>query len=166
MTATPFFVERPTPPTPGTEEYARWRKEGTINFSGGYLEATYGNLAQTFAMTNTDACDFTTVNVNVRSHQRVNTIGEGARTIGGHSYTKRSFPGRNSSLAAGGQPITIITDIGSYTARLGGKIEDFAAWLCGDGAGQLMGSISFMSSRGRNYGPFGPIAAGTPEGGN
>lgn len=163
MTAEVRFVPRPNPPEAGTDEYARWSSTSTMNFPGGYLEATYGNLIQTFTMTGTDACSSKSVNVSRKSYSRVNVIGGESKTIGATSYTYKAYPKRNASGAAGGQAITIVTDIGSYTARLGGDIQSFATWLCGNGTGQLHGNISFYSEHGAEYGPFAPIVSPTPD---
>ena len=162
MTAEVRFVPRPNPPEAGTDEYTRWSRNSTLNFPGGYLEATYGNLIQTFTMSGTDACSAETINVSRKSYSRVNTIGGDAKTIGATSYTYKAFPKRNSGSAASGQAITVVTDIGSYTARLGGDIQDFVSWLCGNGTGQLHGNISFFSEHGSEYGPFAPIVSSNP----
>lgn len=162
MEPTVYFVQRPTPPAAGTDEYDRWTRSSTLNFPGGYVESAYGNLIQTFTMTNTDACSGTNVNVSRSSHQRVNTIGGQSKTIGAKTFTYKKYPKRNGGGAAGGEVITITTSVGSYTARLGGDIQDFVGWLCGNGTGQLYDAIEFTSPRGSHYGPFAPIASGTP----
>jgi len=162
MEPTPFFATRPDVPQAGTDEYDRWKRESTLNFPGGYVKATYGNLIQTFAMTNTDSCGGEQVNVSRTSHQRVNTIGGDAKTIGAKTFTYTKYPKRNSSGAAGGEVITITTAVGSYDARLGGDIQSFVGWLCGNGTSQLYDSIEFTSPRGAHYGPFAPIASPAP----
>ena len=162
MTATPYFTSIPTPPQAGTDEYTRWTKESTLNFPGGYITATYGNLIQTFSMTGTDACDGTTVSVTRKAHDRVNTIGGSSTPIAQKNFSYKKYPKRNGGSAAGGELITITTSVGSYTARLGGDIQDLVGWLCGNGTGQLYSSIDITSPNGAHYGPFAPIAAGTP----
>lgn len=156
MTATPYFTTRPTPPNPGTDEYTRWSRESTLNFPGGYLKASYGNLIQTFAMTGTDACSGTDVTVSRKSHSRTYTIGGAAQTISQANFTYKKFPKRNGGGAAGGDPITVTTAVGSYTARLGGDIQDLVSYLCGSGQSQMYDSVEFTSRNGAHYGPFGP----------
>ena len=162
MEPTPFFATRPDVPQAGTDEYDRWKRESTLNFPGGYIKATYGNLIQTFSMTNTDSCGGEQVNVSRSSHQRVNTIGGDAKTIGAKTFSYTKYPKRNSGGAAGGEVITITTAVGSYDARLGGDIQSFVGWLCGNGTSQLYDSIEFTSPRGAHYGPFAPIASPAP----
>ena len=157
-----LFITRPTPPTAGTDEYSRWSKEATLNFPGGYITSSYGNLIQTFGMTSTDACSGVTKNVSRKSYSRVNTIGGDAKTIGATTFSYTAYPKRNSGNAAAGQAITVVTSVGTYTARLGGDLQSFVQWLCGNGTGQLYDTISFFSGHGAEYGPFAPIASGTP----
>lgn len=156
------FITRPNPPQAGTDEYSRWSKEATLNFPGGYISSSYGNLIQTFGMTSTDACSGVTKNVSRKSYERVNTIGGDAKTIGATTFSYTAYPKRNSGNAAAGQAITVVTSVGSYTARLGGDLQSFVQWLCGNGTGQLYDTISFYSGHGAEYGPFAPIASGTP----
>ena len=145
--------ERPTPPSVGTEEYDRWKRSATINFSGGYIEAAYGNLIQTFAdLTSTGSTG--TRSVTRKSHPRVNTIGGTPTQVAETTYTQSIIPRRNSSGAAGGQPITVNTPVGSYTARLGGNIEDFVAWVGDSIYVKVIDTMTFASERGATYGPF------------
>ena len=162
MEPTLFFATRPNVPDAGTDEYDRWKRSSTLNFPGGYVESSFGNLIQTFAMTNTDACSGSQVSVSRASHTRTNTIGGATKTIGAKTYTYTKFPKRNGGGPAGGQVITITTSVGSYTARLGGDIQAFVQWLCGNGTSQLYDAIEFTSPRGSHYGPFAPIASPAP----
>jgi len=159
MEPTLYFATRPDVPSVGTDDYNRWKKESTLNFPGGYITATYGNLIQTFAMTGTGACDGVQSSVSRRSHTRTNVIGGDSKTIGATSFTVTKYPKRNSTGAAAGQAITISTAVGSYSARLGGDIQDFAGWLCSDGGkSQIYDTVNFTSGHGAHYGPFGPAA--------
>ena len=159
MEPTLYFTSRPEVPTVGTDDYNRWRKESTLNFPGGYITATYGNLVQTFGMTATDSCTATEVSYTRKQHTRTNKIGGDSKTIDSVAVKFNKYPKRNSSGAAAGEPITVTTSVGSYTARLGGDIQTFVAYLCSDsGRGQLYDPIEFASSRGAHYGPFGPKA--------
>jgi len=159
MTATPLFLQRPDIPGYATDEHDRWKKQAVLNFPGGYIAATYGNLIQTFTMAGTDACSGTTVNVSRTGHTRTNTIGGGSINVAAKTFSYKKYPKRNSSASATGQLVHIFTDVGDYDARLGGDIQDLVGWLCGNGTAQLYGPISFTSPNGAFYGPFSPIVA-------
>ena len=162
MEPTLYFATRPNVPEAGTDEYDRWKRTSTLNFPGGYVEATYGNLIQTFSMAGTDACSGEDVPVSRKAHTRTPVIGGTAKPIEATSFTYKKFPKRNSGGCAGGEVITITTEVGSYDARLGGDIQTFVSWLCGNGTSQLYDAIEFTSPRGAHYGPFAPIAAPAP----
>jgi len=163
MEPTLYFATRPDVPSVGTDDYNRWKKESTLNFPGGYITSSYGNLIQTFAMTGTDACSATEVSYTRREHPRTNVIGGDSIQVRQTPVTFNKYPKRNSTGAAGGEVITVTTPVGSYTARLGGDIQTFVGFLCSDsGKGQLYGPIEFTSPRGAHYGPFGP-GASLPE---
>jgi hypothetical protein len=157
MTGTPSvqFATRPNPPAVTDAEYQAWSRQGTINYPGGYIEATYGDLIQTWSLAATDACAGQQRAVVRTSTTRVNTIGGVATPVAGANYVYTAYPKRNNSLAAGGELYTIHTDIGSYTARVGGDIQTFVAYLC-DNLNQLYAPISFQSSHGAWYGPYTP----------
>ena len=157
MEPTPRFTTRPEVPAVNTDDYNRWKKESTLNFSGGYLTSAYGNLVQTFGMTGSGACSGVEQSISRRAHTRTNVIGGDAQNIGATSFTVTKYPKRNSTGAATGELITVTTSVGSYTARLGGDIQSFVAFLCSDnGSGQLYDPIEFTSGRNAHYGPFGP----------
>ena len=157
MEPTVYFTTRPEVPSVGTDDHNRWKKESTLNFPGGYITSAYGNLIQTFGMTGSSACNGVDQAISRRSHTRTNVIGGDAQNIGATSFTVTKYPKRNSTGAAAGQAITIQTSVGSYTARLGGDIQDFAGWLCSDaGRSQIYDTVSFTSGHGAHYGPFGP----------
>ena len=162
MEPTLYFGTRPEVPQAGTDEYDRWKRISTLNFPGGYVEAAYGNLIQTFTMGGTDACSGTDVSVSRRTHPRVTTIGGPSKQIEAKSFVYKKYPKRNAGGAAGGEVITITTSVGSYDARLGGDIQTFVGWLCGNGTQQLYDAIEFTSPRGAHYGPFSPISAPAP----
>jgi hypothetical protein len=148
-----FMAERPEPPAVDTEAYDRWKQSATINFSGGYLEATYGNLIQTFEDVASSGITGTRA-VTRKKHDRVNTIGGAVTEVEATTYTQAVIPRRNSSGAAGGQPITIITPVGKYSARLGGDIQDFVAFIEDPAEVMVIDNMSFLSERGADYGPF------------
>ena len=154
---TPRFNQRPDPPAVGTPDYDRWKQESALAWPGGTLTATYGNLAQTFALnTIENACAAQTVSVSRAGGSRVNRIGGPATSVKATSFSLRRYPKKNAGNAAAGAAILIRTEVGEYTARLTGSIQDFVAYLCGNGS-RMFGSIYVHSANGAKYGPFNPI---------
>ena len=157
MTDTPTvqFATRPNPPAVTDLEYQAWSRQATLNYNGGYIEATYGDLIQTWSLGATDACAGVATAVVRRQSSRTNTIGGATTTVAGSNYVYTAYPKRNSSLAAGGDVYTIHTDIGTYTARVGGDVQGLIAYVC-TVTNQLYSPISIQSSAGAWYGPFVP----------
>ena len=157
MTDTPTvqFATRPNPPAVTSPEYQAWSRVATLNYDGGYIEATYGDLIQTWSLGSTDACAGQARAVVRAASTRTNTIGMGSTPVAGANYVYTAYPKRNSSLAAGGDLFTIHTTIGSYTARVGGDVQGLIAYVCNK-TNQLYDSISIQSSSGAWYGPFVP----------
>jgi len=157
MTDTPTvrFATRPNPPVVTDLEYEAWSRRGTLNYDGGYIEATYGDLIQTWSLGETDACAGQSRAVVRTSSTRTNTIGGATTPVAGSNYVYTAYPKRNSSLAAGGALFTVHTDIGSYTARVGGDVQTLIAYVCNN-TNQLYSPISIQSASGAWYGPFSP----------
>lgn len=153
-----MFVQRPEPPDANTNEDYMWRKEAAITFEGGYITATYGNLAQTFDLGNTSA-GCSSVDVTRASYTviRTNTIGGESKSVSFPTTTYKRFPSVNASLAAGGEAFTFVTDIGEYTARIGGDVQTVVDWICSNRTA-LFGRLSIFTNRGAQYGPFGNTA--------
>lgn len=150
----PRLLSRPAPPAVDSDEYKQWSKNLTITYEGGYIEATYGNLAQTLAVGPlAGSCQDVPVAVVRKSHPRVNRIGEAPIQIAEARFTYNKYPRRNSGNAAGGAAYTIHTDIGSYTARIGGDVQTFMAWACARSA-QFFGPTSVQTGSGAWYGPI------------
>ena len=142
---------------PGTEtqEYKNWSKNWTIAYEGGYIEAAYGNLVQTLDIgVVANACFDIPVAVVRKAHGRTNQIGSLSTPVAEARFTYNRYPKRNSSAAAGGALYTIHTDLGSYTARVGGDIQTFMAWACSQSK-EFFTPISVQSSSGAWYGPIG-----------
>ena len=146
-------MARPSPPVAGTPEYVAWCKEGAISWEGGYLTATYGNLAQTWDMAKIAPPEGSDKSSSRKKHDRYNTIGGAKKEIPASTYTTTRFPKVNAGQNAGGQPITIITPVGRYTARLGGDIQTFVKWIR-ERDDEIYDNFSFLSSHGANYGPY------------
>ena len=154
MTATPYFATRPDVPAAGSDEVLYWRKEFTVNYEGGSLTAARGNILQTLNVEGaTNFCSVEDKNVSVKAHPRQNSIGGATKSIAGFSYSIKAYPISRAAQADGGQPITVVTDIGEYTARLSGSAAAFAGYLCGN-INVLYGATSFVTEKGTFYGPF------------
>ena len=150
----PRLLSRPEPPAVDSDEYKQWSKNLTIAYEGGYIEATYGNLAQTLAVGPlAGTCQDSPVAVVRKQHPRVNRIGEAAVQIAEARFTYNKYPKRNSGNAAGGAAYTIHTDIGSYTARIGGDVQTFMAWACARSS-QFYSATSVQTGSGAWYGPI------------
>lgn len=148
------FAERPTPPAAGSAEEDRWARDSTIAFPGGYIKSAYGNLVQTWNISaGLAACSSVDVNRSAYSVSRTNTIGGASKTVNYSATTYKRFPGRNGSSAAGSEVWTFVTDLGSYTARVGGDVQTVVQYMC-DQQNQQFGTLEVYSSRGKHYGPF------------
>jgi len=160
-TPTPKLIDgRPNPPAVDSDEYKRWSEQLTVAYDGGYIEAAYGNLIQTLRFATIDAaCADKPVAVVRKQHSRVNRIGDPATQIAEARFTYNKYPKRNSSLAAGGAAYTIHTDVGSYTARIGGDVQTFMAWAC-ERKNEFYSDTSIQTGSGAWYGP---ISAATPN---
>lgn len=131
-----------------------WRKESAITYDGGYISATYGNLVQTFNLGQSlAACASKDVNRVSYTADRTNTIGGSSKKVNVPAKTYKKYNRKNSSLAAGGVPYTFVTDIGSYTARVGGDVQSCIKWIC-DNRNSMYGTLTVYSGRGAQYGPF------------
>ena len=149
-----YFAQRPTPPATDTDEDKMWRKESAITFQGGYISATYGNLVQTWNLGQSlAACSSVAVNRAAYTATRTNKIGGASQSVNVPASTYNRFPRKNGSLAAGGSAFTFVTDIGSYTARIGGDVETCVKWIC-DNRNQMYGTLTIFTDRGAQYGPF------------
>jgi hypothetical protein len=157
MTDTPSvqFAVRPTPPSETDTEYLVWSKRATLNYDGGYIEAAYGDLIQTWSLGESNACTGKTKRVERDSYFRTNTIGGFPSAVAATDYDYTVYPKRNSSLAAGGELFTIHTAVGSYTANVGGDVQTMIAYICTK-TNQLYDPIQIQSSSGAWYGPFVP----------
>ena len=149
------LLSRPEPPEAGSEEDARWKKLTTIAYDGGYIRAAYGNLTQTWAVANKGRFCLASTEVDRAAYsvKRVLTIGTTEKTVNVPASKYKRWPRRNGSSAAAGEPFTFVTDIGSYTARVGGDIQSLLKVLC-DNADQLYGTLWVYSDRGAEYGPI------------
>lgn len=155
MTGETRFATRPSVPDAGTAEEARWKKMATIAYDGGYIRAAYGNLTQTFALSGKNKFCLSSVDVDRAAYtvQRTLTIGTDAKQVSVPASTYKRWPRRNGSSAAPSEPYTFKTDIGSYTARVGGDVQSLLKTLC-DSVDQIYGTLWIYSGRGAEYGPI------------
>lgn len=155
MTGDTRLLSRPSVPDAGTEEEARWKKLATIAYDGGYIRAAYGNLTQTFALAGKNKFCLGQVDVERAAYtvQRTLTIGTESKEVKVPASRYKRWPRRNGSSAAAGEPFTFKTDIGSYTARVGGDVQSLLTVLC-DSADQIFGTLWIYSDRGAEYGPI------------
>ena len=142
-------------PETDSDEDMVWRKESAITFDGGYISATYGNLVQTWNLGQSlSTCSGVDVQRSAYTAKRANKIGDPKVDVSVPSSTYKRFPRKNGSLAAGGLPYTFVTDIGTYTARVGGDVETCVQWIC-DNTNTKYGTLTIYTNRGAQYGPFG-----------
>lgn len=151
QTPTPRFAIRPDVPLVNSFDYRRWSKQFTLSYEGGSITSTYGNLIQTINFSGIPvACNNATKPVSVGATTVVRTIGQPGTPRKAYNYNKPQYYKKNSSLAAGGYPIRVVTDVGEYTARLSGDISALAKYICSH-TGQLYGDVSVFSPSGAQY---------------
>ena len=148
-------MARPTPPDAGTEEDLRWRKEQSISWNGGSLTAAYGNIVQTWVMDENSITKDTAIPVDRAAYkaQRRNKYSDDAKEVNVPAKVYNRYPRHNSSLAAAGEVYTIRTDVGEYTARVTGDVQDFIGFVL-DNRSSLHGTIWIYSGSNAEYGPF------------
>lgn len=122
----------------------------SLSWDGGYLTATRGLLESLYGvdfMSKVGAGQAKTIGVKGHSRQRV--IGGASKTVGAYSYTVIDYPRKVKGGASGGRPIQINVEGDWWTARLGGSVQDFKAWLAG--AGKPTKAFQFATERGGEY---------------
>lgn len=152
QTPAPRIATRPNVPAAGTPEYDRWRKEMSLSYAGGNLTSAYGNLIQTINFAEVPfACgDVDTATISVGAASPVLTIGGPAITRKAYTYTKKKFHKKNSSLAAAGEQVRVVTAVGEYTARLTGSMEALANYFCNNSV-HLYDDVTVYSPSGAAY---------------
>jgi hypothetical protein len=122
----------------------------SLTWDGGYLTATRGLLEALYGpdfMKTVGAGKAKTI--SVKGHSRVRVIGQPAKTIGAYSYAEIDYPRKMKGGAAGGQQIAINYGNAWWSARLGGSIQDFKAFLAG--TGKPVTPFTFASEKGGEY---------------
>jgi len=148
-------MERPTIPDAGSEEDMRWRKEQSISWQGGSITAAYGNLVQTWNTTGNNMIENSALEIDRASYSagRRNKYSDPEKTVSVPASTYTRYPRHNSSLASGGEPYTIRTDVGEYVARVSGDVQDFIKFVI-DNRSALYGTIWIYTGSNAEYGPF------------
>ena len=143
-----------TVPEAGTPQEDQWAKEMSLNFEGGYIKSAYGNLAQTWVVDNmlflTDAIDVDRAGYTATRNLKIGTLGKQVTTP---PSTYKRYPRRNSSSAAGGEIWTFETEVGTYTARVAGDVQDVIEFIEANTSFQR-GALWVYTDRGAQYGPF------------
>ncbi len=125
----------------------------TIGFPGGSLTATKVLLETLFGPDLVQQSVDATINVPVRSHERVRVIGGPSTSVSSSNYSRIRYPQGSSGGQAGGEPIRLFVDGDWWTARLSGSHQDFngflrsAQWASGE-------NCIWKSEKGTPYGPF------------
>ena len=122
----------------------------SLTWDGGYLTTTVGLLEALYGTDFMKAVGAGSAKtISVKSHTRTRVIGGASRTIASHDYNLIKYPRTLSGGAAGGQEIKIIYDGGKWTARLGGSVQDFKAFL--SGTGKPDNAFTFLTEKGGLY---------------
>jgi len=128
-------------------------REATINYDGGSLTMTVGNLKDLFG---SDASSFGAdgqpKTVAVRGHKRTRVIGGPTTDIEGYTYDFIQWPTNGRANAAGGEPIVMTWDgsEGSWQARVSGSLWELGLFL----QKASPKSVWFYAKGGEGYGPF------------
>ena len=132
-------------------------RETTINYDGGSLTMTVGNLKDLYGTdTNVFGAVGKQMNVSVKSHSRTRVIGGPATNIAAYSKDYIQWPTNDRSPAAGGTAImmTWTGSDGEWGARVSGPL-----WKLGEFLNSTSDkSVWFYAKGGRGYGPFQKIS--------
>ena len=122
----------------------------SLSWDGGYLTATVGLLEALYGKDFMDKAGAGKAKtITVKAHNRTRVIGGPSKGVTAHSYSVIEYPRFINGGAAGGQEISIENGGSWWTARLGGSIQDFKAYLAG--AGKPTTTFQFRSQRGAVY---------------
>lgn len=125
----------------------------TINYTGGSLTMSIGNLKSLFGsnyelLTSTPS----DVSTSVSSHSRTRVIGGPSSTVTAHSRDYKGWPTSQANGAAAGKKVLLNWEgsTGQWTGRVTGAMADFADFLDAN----TTQVVTFRTSRGTKYGPF------------
>ena len=134
-------------------------REISINYAGGSLVMTIGNAKSLFGEdSELLRPEGETQSVSVSGHSRTRVIGGPTTNVAAYTYTYTQWPVGSSSLASGGEAISMAWEgsDGFWTARLKGSAADLGTFL----NSKSLVPVSFKTQRGTPYGPFikeGPV---------
>lgn len=132
-------------------------RETTINYDGGSLTMTVGNLKDLYGEdTNVFGADGQPVAASVKSHSRVRVIGDPPTTVTAHVREYIQWPTNDRSNAAGGTPIMMswTGSEGEWGARVSGPLWKLGVFL----QSTSLKSVWFYAKGGKGYGPFQKIS--------
>lgn len=122
----------------------------SLTWNGGYLTATVGLLEAIYGK------DFaakvgagSAKTISVKGHSRQRKIGGATKAVASYTFNIIDYPRRVNGGAAGGQPIRIEYGGSWWTARLGGSVQDFKAFL--SGTGKPSTPFQFLTEKGGLY---------------
>lgn len=122
----------------------------SLTWDGGYLTTTVGLLKALYGADFMDKAGAGKAQtIAVKGHTRTRVIGGAGSPVAGYSYSRIKYPRKLSGMSSGGQPIKIEVDGKWWTARLGGSVQDFKAFLSGAGASAT--TFQFMTEKGGLY---------------
>ena len=122
----------------------------SLSWEGGYLTATRGLLEDLYGPDFMDTVGAGVAKtVAVKGHTRQRIIGGAAKTVGAYSFNIVKYPRKVKGGAAGGQKILIQSGGSWWSARVGGSIQDFKAFL--SGVGKPAKSFIFSTEKGGEY---------------
>jgi len=128
-------------------------REISINYAGGSLVMTIGNAKSLFG----DDSELLrpegkTESVSVSGHSRTRVIGGASTNVAAYTYTYTQWPVGSSSLAAGGEAISMAWEgsDGYWIARMKGSASDLGTFLNTTSPKP----VTFKTQRGTPYGPF------------
>ena len=132
-------------------------RETTINYDGGSLTMTIGNLKSLYGEdTNVFGADGQPMTVSVKGHTRVRVIGGATTTVAPTTREYIQWPTNDRSNAAGGTAIVMswTGSEGEWGARVSGPLWKLGTFL----QTSSPKSVWFYAKGGKGYGPFQKIS--------
>ena len=131
--------------------------EATINYDGGSLTMTRGNLIDLYGEdTKVFGADGKFTNTSVIGHDRVRVIGDDPKRVEPHTREFIQWPTNDRSPAAGGTQVfmTWTGSEGEWSARCSGPLWKLGQFL----QTSSPKSVWFHAKGGKGYGPFQKIS--------
>jgi hypothetical protein len=128
-------------------------REVTLNYQGGSITMTRGNLEDLFMGSGFDVTpEPEEVTASVPAHPRTRVIGGPSTNVTSHSRTYKGWPTSNANQASGGKVVYLTwqNTPDYWTARVTGPMASLADFL----KANVTQTSAFRTSRGTKYGPF------------